>query len=227
MITGALQKLGWWALDYVYAVERQVRAAFSRAEAGSYLSGDGAPVVIIPGVYEPWRFMLPLIEAIHENGHPVHVLEPLGFNHRPVPDAAKHVAAYLRAHDLTDVLLVTHSKGGLVGKFAMSFGDSAERIAGMLAIATPFAGSRYARAMAVSSLRIFSPSDATILALARESDANARIVSVFGRFDPHIPDGSVLELARNIELPTGGHFRILTHPGILRGFAVLKELTGA
>ena len=45
---------------------------------------------------------------------------------------------------------------------------------------------------------------------------NDRIVSIFGEFDPHIPEGSALPGATNITLPTGGHFRILSDPATLK-----------
>ena len=39
---------------------------------------------------------------------------------------------------------------------------------------------------------------------------NARITSIYPRFDPNIPEGSRLEGATNVEIPLWGHFRILT-----------------
>jgi alpha-beta hydrolase superfamily lysophospholipase len=136
-------------------------------------------------------------------------------NSRPVADAAAHVDAYLAQHDLADVLLVAHSKGGLIGKYVMVKGASAARVRGMVAVAAPFSGSRYARYLFLPSLRIFSPKDAVIVALARELVVNERIVSVFGEFDPHIPGGSYLTGAKNVRLDTGGHFRVLAHPRVV------------
>ena len=57
--------------------------------------------------------------------------------------------------------------------------------------------------------------DRSIVALASEEEVNARIVSVFGAFDPHIPAGSELAGAKNVQLDTGGHFRILNDPRVL------------
>ncbi|WP_258066291.1 triacylglycerol lipase [Pseudoclavibacter sp. RFBA6] len=211
-------RLWWWALDYAYVVAQQARAAFDRTDPAMFLDGPRAPVVVIPGVYEPWRFMLPLIRTIHAMGHPVHVLDPLGFNRKPVPDAAAHLVEALERQDLEDVIIVAHSKGGLVGKYAMTQGAGVPRIRSMLAVATPFGGSSYARLLFTPSLRIFSPRDRTILALSLEKEVNSRIVSVFGCFDPHIPKGSFLLGAENVQLDTGGHFRVLEHPRVLVEF---------
>jgi len=219
-----LQVPVWWARDYAYAVVWQVRAFFNRTDPAMFLSGDRTPIVVLPGVYETWKFMQPLIEELHGRGHPVHVVDLLRRNERPVVEMAERVTEYLEQHDLSDVVLMAHSKGGLVGKQAMAFGAAAGRVRGMLAVATPFGGSSYARLMVLApTLRIFSPRDATIRALARETAVNAKIVSVYGRFDPHIPEGSELAGAKNVRLETGGHFRILAHPRVLAELAVLAD----
>lgn len=223
MIRSALRTLGWWARDYAYALVWQLRAFVSRTDPHDFLSGDRSPIVVLPGVYETWRFLEPLIRRLHDDGHPVHVIDPLGRNDRAVPVAARLVADYLEANRLGDVVLLAHSKGGLVGKYVMSLGGGGARVSGMLAVAAPFAGSRYARLMILPSLRIFTPDDPTILALSREATVNPRIVSVYGRFDPHIPGGSRLDGAKNVELDTGGHFRILAHPRVFAEAQLLAD----
>jgi alpha-beta hydrolase superfamily lysophospholipase len=212
----------WWAADYVYAGFWQVRAFWSRQDPAAFASGSRAPIVILPGVYETWRFMQPLITRLHADGHGVHVLDRLERNQRPVAEMAHVVEAYLRDADLRDVILVAHSKGGLAGKLTM-LGESGDRIRGMLAVATPFGGSRYARLLPVRTLRAFSPDDPGIVELARHLEVNARIVSVYADFDPHIPEGSELPGAKNVRLDTGGHFRILADPRVIAELAVLAE----
>ncbi|MDQ1216510.1 pimeloyl-ACP methyl ester carboxylesterase [Microbacterium arborescens] len=223
MIFRLVRNAAWWIADYAYAAVWQVRALFSRTDPGDFGSGDGTPIVVLPGVYETWRFLQPLITELHDRGHPVHVITALGRNRWPVPRAAGHVAEYLRRHDLDDVVIVAHSKGGLVGKQVMADAAVGSRVRGMVAVASPFAGSVYGRLMLVPTLRAFSPSAPGILALAREAAPNAHIVSVYGEFDPHIPGGSELEGARNVRLETGGHFRILAHPRVIAEVVRLAE----
>lgn len=218
-----LRSLGWWVRDYVYAALRQVRAFVDRTTPDAFRSGSRAPIVVLPGVYESWRFLRPLIADLHDRGYPVHVVPAMRHNRRPIADMAASVADYLRENDLTGVVFVAHSKGGLIGKQVMGASGAADRVAGMLAVATPFGGSSYARLMWVSSLRSFSPRNDTIRALARETEVNARIVSVYARFDPHIPEGSELSGAKNIVLATGGHFRILADPRLLDEVEALSK----
>lgn len=213
---GLLQKGAWWAQDYAYAAGWQVRGILSRIQPGSFHQGHLSPVVIIPGVYENWQFMLPVIHAIHDAGHPVHVVTMLQRNKLEVPVAARLVAQHLEEAGLTDATIVAHSKGGLIGKYVMLSLDPERRVRRMITVCTPFSGSRYARYMLLPSLRIFSPRNALTLQLAREEAVNSRISSIYGVFDPHIPEGSILPGATNIQLPTPGHFRILGEPGTAR-----------
>ncbi|ROP61381.1 triacylglycerol lipase [Curtobacterium sp. PhB115] len=201
-------RASWAVRDWAYAVRWQLQS-LGPTTADDYRDGDGQPVVVIPGVYETWHFMRPLMDALHDRGHPVHVLPVLRHNLRPVPESAADVFAYLEEHDLRNVLVLAHSKGGLIGKYAMTRLDDHGRLDRMVAVSTPFAGSGYARLAPVRHLRVFRAADPVLAGLARELDANARITSVYGVFDTLIPEGSELAGATNVRLPVGGHFRIL------------------
>jgi hypothetical protein len=208
-MNGAFRRAVWWIRDYAYAAGWQVRGAVSRTPADAFHSGDRTPVVVIPGVYENWQFMLPLITALHRAGHPVHVVTLLQRNRLDVPVAARLVADHIAAARLTDAVIVAHSKGGLIGKYIMLALDPDGLIDRMIAVCTPFSGSRYARYLLIPSLRVFSPRNALTVQMAREEAINHRITSIYGVYDPHIPEGSILPGATNIRLQATGHFRIL------------------
>ena len=213
-MTGLLQNLGWWAEDYAYAAGWQARAAFDRTDPAAFEDGSGRPVLMIPGVYEPWQFLRPLIETLHGAGHPVYVVPELGTNLKVLSEAATTVEGVLEQRDLRDVVIVAHSKGGLIGKLVMVGEGSLPRVVRMVAISTPFAGSRYAQFMPIRALRDFSPTDPAGMSLRADESVNGRIVSVFGPFDPHIPEGSTLPGATNRVVAKGGHFRGLSDPEV-------------
>ena len=226
----------WWAHDYAYAGLR-VLESLRRPDAAPLTQvpdvpgrkGPRAPVVLVPGVYESWAFLRRLAWAVHRDGHPVHVLPTLGHNRGPIPDAASQLGRYVAEKGLDDVVVLAHSKGGLIGKLAMLREDPEGRLRGMVAVATPFGGSPLARWVPLAAVRAFRPTDATLMALAAERAVNARIVSVYGRFDPHIPNGSHLDGAMaNVELATAGHFRVLADPrlpGVVRD--CVERLSGS
>ena len=181
-----------------------------RAVPAGYAEGTGRAVVILPGVYETWHFLRPIADELNRRGHPVHVVHAMGINRDPIPETAALVARELAALDLRGVALVAHSKGGLIGKHLLAYDDPDGRVDRLIAVATPFGGSRLARYAVGSTLRAFLPGDPVIRSLSDERAVNARITSIYPRFDPNIPEGSRLDGATNVEIPLWGHFRILT-----------------
>ncbi|MDY0908663.1 hypothetical protein [Microbacterium sp. CFBP9034] len=228
---------------------RSVPASWERGDP------DRPTVVLLPGVYEHWTFLRPLGDALARAGHRVDVVHGLGMNRRGIPETAERLGRLLADHPAPPAgrVLVAHSKGGLIGKHllvtsgaateaaaeAAAGGDPAQAAAsappptggrplgllGLVAIATPFAGARLARLFLVPSIRAFVPANKTIVMLGRETSVNGRIVSVFGPYDPHIPEGSALDGATNVAVPAAGHFRVLasrrTHQAVLDGVNLL------
>lgn len=201
--------------DYPNAVRIRVRSVREWAVPAAYATGDKRPVVVIPGVYETWHFMRPIADELSRLGHPVFVIPSIRRNTRPIPETAATIAVEVARLDLHDVAVVAHSKGGLVGKHLMAFDDADHRIGRLVAVATPFAGSAMARWMPGRTLRAFLPGDPVIQSLSAERALNARITSIYPTFDSHIPEGSRLEGAHNVEVDTIGHFRILGAAGTL------------
>lgn len=209
-----------WALDYAYVAGLQARAALGRPlhrapDPALLAEGEKAPVLLLPGVYETWTFLLPVARRLNTLGHPVWTVPALGLNRLPVADAARVALDVLAERGLTDVVLVAHSKGGLIGKQMMVTEREPHRIASLVAINTPFAGSRYATYLPGRTLRAFAPRNPALLELAAMAEVNSRITSIYAEFDPHIPGTSRLEGATNVELPIAGHFRPLAHPLLL------------
>lgn len=194
--------------DYLYVLARWAGER-TAPDAASFVTGSGRPVLVLPGIYEDWRFMLPIVQRLHGRGHPVHVLPELGRNRDTIPSGADAAARYVLAADLRDVVIVAHSKGGLIGKQLMVATEASERIAHMVAVNTPFAGSRLARYALRRELREFSPRDQLLRRFATIVDVNERITSVFSSLDQVVPDGSLLPGAENIRLQFLGHFRLL------------------
>jgi len=210
-----MRRVWIYVVDYSFALKLWMRSLLRRRDDSPYLSGNLAPVVVIPGVYEAWTFLRPLAARIHSLGHPVHVVRRLGRNTCSVPTAAARAQRYLDDHDLRHVVLVAHSKGGLIGKHMMLFDDTSGRIDRLVAIATPFGGTRYARYMLDPALRAFRATEKTLALLAANADVNARIVSIYGDDDTHIPEGCELPGATNLSFPVTGHFRVLADERVL------------
>jgi triacylglycerol lipase len=202
------------AIDYYWAYRLRF-SALRRRDPELLLPGLKRPVVLLPGVYETWHFLETLGIRLNQIGHPVHVVPSFGRNLRPIAEMAELAGDYIEEHDLTNVAIVAHSKGGLIGKTLMLADDRGPRIATMVAINAPFGGSDYAHLIPIRTLREFVPTHETIVTLAGNAAVNRRITSIYSSWGPIIPNGSVLEGATNIEIPASGHFRILDRPDVL------------
>ncbi|MBO3095907.1 esterase/lipase family protein [Cellulomonas dongxiuzhuiae] len=218
-----MQQGAAWARDYVWIVAAQARATLRPPPADALVSGDRTPVVLLPGIYETWPVMHALARALHAAGHPVHVVPALGLNRLGLEESARLVAARLAELGPDPVVLVAHSKGGLIGKLVLADPVVGPHVAGLVAVNTPFAGSVYARWFPARPVRALSPLDPHVLALAHDVATHARIWSVYARFDPHVPGGSELPGAVNVRLPLDGHFRPLDDP---RLHAVVVDAVG-
>jgi len=202
----------YWVLDYWYVGFWQVLGFFRRTDIRTFLQPSWSPskkqVILLPGIYERWEFMKPIARVLLAAGYSVHVIEGLGYNRGRVDQAAKLVESYVTANNLKNCVIVAHSKGGLIGKYLLSYGNT-RRFKGMVALNTPFGGSVYAYLLPLASLRMFAPTSSLLALLSKDEAANKRIHSIYGVFDPHIPGGSFLKGATNIRLKAYGHFRII------------------
>lgn len=220
----------WW-LDYLYVAYWQVRDFFSHWNPRQYevkRDKDSRPsIVLIPGIYESWKFMRPLAEVLYAHGYDVRVIEELKYNRGSVEDMAQIVDSYLHSKKIDSCVFVAHSKGGLIGKYLLARHNQDGRIKGLVAINTPFTGSPYAYLFPFRSIRAFSPRSPILQILAQHRAVNSQIVSIYGIFDPHIPAGSYLEGAANVRVNTQGHFRIMgrkaVHEAVLKAVELLLQ----
>jgi hypothetical protein len=169
--------------------------------------------VLLPGIYEHWSFLRPLGDALNAEGHRVLAVHGLGPNRRGIVETSERVARALATVRVPAAgrIIVAHSKGGLIGKrLLLDERADAIGIRGLVAVCTPFSGARRARLFGDPSIRALLPSDETIVMLGSAASVNNRIVSVFGTFDAHVAEGSVLDGATNVRVPVAGHFRILS-----------------
>src|ERR1700761_670782 len=181
--------------DYAWAYALRLRA-LGRSPAALRQAPrpeSHRPILLLPGVYETWHFLEAVGRHLASLGHPVHVVPGFGRNIRPIAEMAELARDYIVRENLSDVAIVAHSKGGLIGKTLMITGVGEARVASMVAINTPFSGSDYAHLIPIRTLREFVPGHDSLVTLARSAEVNSRITSIYSVWDPTVPNGSVLE----------------------------------
>lgn len=214
-----VRTLAWEA---VHVVPHRARITVDRTPPDAFASGWRAPVVLLPGVYEPWRYLLPWARALHERGHPVVVVPELGYQRLAFERAVAVAASAVVAADVRGGVLVGHSKGGLIGKALLLEAGIADRVAGLVAVCTPWVGSARmgglrGRALRRTALGVFAPGGAELGRLAALIQADARITSIQPAWDEFIPavaGGGGPPGSRTITLGVSGHFRPVVDPAV-------------
>ena len=174
----------------------------------SYVKNGKVPVIILPGLGGRWGFYKPTADHISLLGHPVYIIPKLGNNYKDIPTSAKKVREVIEENNLKNIVIVAHSKGGLISKYLLIHEDPEKRVKGVIAIATPFHGSSMARFIPHSSFRELTPESKIILDLKKHTEINKKIVSIIPSYDNLVwhPEGSLLEGAmQNINVDVAGH----------------------
>lgn len=234
-----MHKLKDWLVDYVHLLRGGVAMYVHREPPKHYLDfilPHKSAVILLPGFLEKWGFMKTLGDYISLHGHPTYIVPNLGYNITDIPSGAKtvrliilqalpkighhlpnvHASAklihdLLNKYDIEQAVFVAHSKGGLVGKYYLIHLNQDKRVRGMVAIATPFAGSALAKLVPHSSFQELAAGNAIIQDLEKNLTVNSQIISIYPKFDNHIwtPGASYLEGGENIEVSISGHHKVL------------------
>jgi len=167
------------------------------------------PVVFIQGYLARWGFMKPLGDKLARAGYPVYVIPELGNELVSVEKGAKIVKAMIERKNLKGVVLIGHSKGGIVGKYLLVHENSDGRIVGLVALAAPFLGARFAPL--IRSAKELSPRSDLLMDLLVNNDVNKKIVTISPSFDAtSVHNGDKLVGAENITVKTSGHKKLVS-----------------
>lgn len=220
MVWGRLRRAVSGATDWAIGTADFARAVLPRRAPTDGVA-TGRQVVVLPGILENPRYLTPLVTRLRAEGNRVTVVDSLGFNLHRLDASVERTLSELTRARVRDAVIVAHSKGGLIGKALLLDPRSEGLLVGMVAVATPFAGSllwaRAQRNTAVnaSPLGLFHPEHPDLARLHAACAVNPRIVSLAPRYDQVVPGGSHLEGAGNETLPVAGHFRAVRDPACL------------
>jgi len=203
-----------WVKDYLHAAHKQSWAFIYRKPPEHYLGHivkGKKPIILIPGIFEKWHFLKFIADPLSLKGHPIYALEHIGYNTKEVHHTANLVQELIKEKDLKNVIIIAHSKGGLIAKYILAFHNQDGRVKKAIAIATPFGGSHITKLIPHKAVKELAPEHEIIRTLSEKKVVNKKILSIFGVFDNHVwPESSCrLEGAKNIQVQVHGHHKIL------------------
>ena len=181
------------------------------------------PVVLVHGYFSSRGYFEPLLGFLEARGvAPVFAPNFPGFLATIegfTAELAAHIERVVEATGQPRVVLVCHSMGGIAARLYLAE-HGAERVASLVTIASPHAGTLLARLAPGANARQMERGSAFLAALAAREAGRAPCdaTSIYSPHDnlvwPH--ETSRLAWARNVALPGLGHVSILAAPSLHR-----------
>lgn len=134
-----MNKLTHWIKDYVHALGKHKDSFLYRNPPEHYLSyvkKNLPAIIIVPGVLEKWHFLKSIADPLSIKGYAIYVLQNLGYNTQSIKSSARLVSKLIFQKKLKNVVIIAHSKGGLIGKQVL-LDDKNKKVKKLIAIATP------------------------------------------------------------------------------------------
>ncbi|WRS31131.1 hypothetical protein U6G28_05470 [Actinomycetaceae bacterium MB13-C1-2] len=213
-----------WQLGWHTQARISLDRFFERSSVAGFLgshSNQGSPVVILlPGAWERWEVLKTWATALIEVGFDTRLLPEFDMQVGTLQELGDRLSSYLDSNDLQDVLIVAHSKGGLVAKTVL-VGNQGRRVRRIISCGTPYEGAPIAHlSPARLNMRSLVPWNKEIQDLAKNSAVNSKIVAIRAAWDQNVPSRLELPGARVVTVPVVGHNRLLTAPEAIQ--AIVK-----
>lgn len=181
--------------------------------------GDKGNVILIPGFADNHYYLTYIGNELNHLGFKIHVLSNFNTTRYTIDRLAARLAKYIKTNDLDDVILIGHSKGGLVAKYAADHYPSIdEHIRYIFTIATPYRGVYWGKFKWIPYAWEFNPLNPVLEQINKETEISSRLINIYSRIDNVIIPNSSLyyEYARaNIKVNFIGHTGILNNPEVV------------
>ncbi len=207
-----IKKITNWVRDYFYLAKGYFFMFRKPPEHYlGYVLENKSPIILIPGFTSKAQFLKAIANPISLKGHPIYIVEKLGYNIKTIDHSAKLIRELIDEKNLRKVIIIAHSKGGLIAKHLLAFDNKDERVIKVIALATPFRGSYATEFIPGKAAKELHPESEMIKKLHSESSINQKIISIFGEFDNHVwpTENCKLVGAKNIQVNVWGHHKIL------------------
>lgn len=178
--------------------------------------GDKGNIILVPGLHETYHFLYKIADHLNALGYKIHLIENFDPNEK-VELLAKKLEKEILNVNMDNIILLSHSKGGLTAKYFLDKSICSEKVKLSISIAIPYGGSIFGY-LPFHSMGELSPSSTLITQLSKDKNNLAKIYNFYPKFDNHIiPNKNlILDGAKNIVIDINGHTRILESELLLK-----------
>jgi esterase/lipase len=201
-------------IEYLLIIKLNIKGLMKRKPPKNWLQGDKKDIILLHGYRENWIFLEKIGNFLSNKGYKIHVPKRLGISTASIVTNANTLESYIRENNLKNIILVSHSKGGLIAKHFLDHSKYSKNIEKVISIATPYRGTYFS--FLIGNIEL-SPISKIIKAINRDKSSCKKIINIYPSFDNHvIPNRNLLlESAKNIKVEVVGHTKILENPQTL------------
>jgi len=176
--------------------------------------------VFLIGFNENKKFLEKLEELFRKNNYIVHY--PKYNTHSKVAICFESVRNLINEMDSKDVIILGHSKGGLIARYCLLDDHTKDRVMKVITISTPHKGTIFGKIRLFSLFEV-EPDSKLLKYLENDSKLRKKIFNFHPRIDNHVIPNRNLKLngATNKEINITGHTRILESENLLKEISKL------
>lgn len=174
-----------------------------------WCKGKKGCILLLPGWHETFHAFLHLSDILNKEGFEIHTIENFDSRNK-VADLAKLAAKEINSIPSDSIILLSHSKGGIVAKYLLdNFPEIREKVICLISIAVPYGGTITGN-LKFHNVHELLPNSSIIKNLQSEVEPSI-IYNFYPMWDNHvIPNKSmVFPGTYNKEIKVKGHTRIL------------------
>lgn len=204
-----------WIFDIFYLLSLIFQINIKTQVPSSYLNSpkkEKNPVFVIHGYLASWRITKKIADDISSKGYSVYVFPQLGRNTKSFPESLEIIEDVIEKNKLKEIIIVGYSKGGLIGKSLLIKQKNTDKIKGLITVATPFYGSKFANYFKFLKSNEFYPDNKLIKDLLADEEVNNKIIAISSSHDSaiiHEKKATLPGARKNISVNTFGHVGIV------------------
>ena len=195
--------------EYLLIAEYKIRGFLSKELPSTWKSGEVSDVLIIQGLNEYVINFREFGDIANKLGFRVHGIDL--HTRATVANIAQQYINFIKENDLRDIVIVCHSKGGIISKFLLdNYPEINKRVSKVISIAVPFGGSGLGW-IPIWNIPELGTNSKFIKKLLQKTENNVKFLNLYSELDNHVilSDSLRLSGADNRLINIIGHTRIL------------------
>ena len=190
-----------------------IKATFHKKPPRNWESGKSGNAILIPGFLGSWYYLRKTGNFLNNLGYKIHIVTSIERNIYPISYGVNEIKKYILKHNLSKLIIVAHSKGGIISRLLLQDTEMEKRVKEVINLSVPNIGTLWG-VLRIFNVHELTPWSKQIKEVNKNQNGIKKIINIYPEADPYvIPNKSLYqEGARNIQVNIVGHVNILNSP---------------